>query len=92
MRVSIVRRISIGLILIGLDDCLCNNDGNNESVNSQDTCHDNGNNVFNDSSGMVDTHLANTEASLPGSPGASPTGQNHANGSSKKSTVFRRNE
>lgn len=66
---------------------MCNDDGYDQSVNTEDTRHDNRHNVLDDTFGMVDTHLANAQASSPGSPGGTPTGENHTTAGAKISAA-----
>jgi len=87
MRVSIVRRISIASILSRRRYRLRNDDRHNQSVNTQDTRHDNGNNSFNDTGWVIDTHLAYTETGPPGTPGRAPTAENHAGGGAHVAAV-----
>ena len=59
-------------------DGLCEDDGYDESVNTQDTRHDNGDDVLDDSGGVVNTHFADSASSLPGSPCRTEVGKDHA--------------
>ena len=50
---------------IGLDNGLSQNDADNETVNADDTGHDNGNDVFHDRRGVPDAGMHNANAGLP---------------------------
>jgi hypothetical protein len=71
---------------------LCNNNTDNESIDTQDTRHDNGNDILDDSCGVIHSHIAQSETGPPGSPGTSPTRTDHANGSTRVSTVCNETE
>lgn len=58
---------------IGWSNGLGDDDGHNQTVNAQNTSHDNGDNVFDDSGGMVNAHVTDTQPGSPGSPGTPPT-------------------
>ena len=88
MCISIKCRVRIRvIILIRWHHCLGDNDGHNESVDTQDTRHDNGDNIFDNSGRMVNPHVTDAESSLPGSPGGSPGTENHAQGCSQIAAV-----
>ena len=87
VHISIVRRILIRHVLGGHGNRLGNNYTNNQSVNTQNTRHDNGYNVTNDTSGVIHTHVTNAQSSTPSAPGRTPGRQNHANGGTHVTTV-----
>jgi len=87
MRVTIVTAVNISGILIGWHHRLRDNDGHNETVNTKDTRHDNGHNIFDNSGGVINAHVADAESGTPGAPSAAPTGQNHANGGAHVAAV-----
>jgi hypothetical protein len=78
MCISIIRRVGIIKVSSRRRNTLRDNDGYNESIDSQHARHDNGNNVFNDTRGMVDSHVTYTQTGPPSTPGGTPTGENHA--------------
>ena len=88
MHITIIRRILVRLVLRGRGNGLGNNDTNNQSVDAQNTRHDNGDNVTNDTSGVIDTHVTNAQTGTPRPPGRTPRGQNHTNGGAHVTTMW----
>jgi hypothetical protein len=66
---------------------LCYNDSDNQSINTQNTSHHNGNDVFNNPFGMINTHVTDSHSSSPCSPCRSECGKNHATASTEVPTV-----
>ena len=87
MRVSIVQGILIAHILSRRGNTLRNNDTHNEAINTQNTCHDNGDNVFDNTRGMINTHMTNTETSTPCPPRRTPTTEDHTKRSAQVAAV-----
>ena len=59
-------KVSITVVegVVGVGDVLDDNDGNNEAVDTEDTSHDDGNDVLHDSIRVGDTHRGNTDGGL----------------------------
>ena len=88
MRVTIVHRIGVGHVGCRHGDRLDDNDGNNQTINTQNTRHDNGHNVFDDTSGMINAHVAYAQTGPPSSPGRAPATQDHAAGGAHVAAVI----
>jgi len=74
------------VVTVGWCDGLNDNDGYDESVNTEHTSHDNGDNIFDNPSGMVNSHVTHTETRPPGAPGTAPGSQNHTTRRTQVST------
>lgn len=85
--VSVEATVHVVTTRTGRNYGLCNNNRHNESVNTQDTRHDNGHNIFDDSSRVIHSHIAQSETGPPGAPGTSPTRTDHANGGARVATM-----
>ena len=86
MHITIVGGILIRRVLRRRGNGLGDNDTDNQTVDTQNTSHDNGDNITNDTGGVVDTHVADTESGTPSAPGGSPRGENHAHGGAHVAT------
>lgn len=92
MRVSIVFAVNItASVLVWWHHCLRNNDGYNQTVNAENTRHDNRDNVFDNTGGMINAHVTDAKSGTPSSPGAAPTGQNHTEGCAHVATAKKLN-
>lgn len=74
MHVTVVRRVLIRRVLRGhvSRNRLRNNDTDNETIDTQDTRHDNGYNVTNDTGGVIHTHVTDAQTGTPSAPGRAP--------------------
>ena len=87
VHITIVRRILVRRVLRRHRNSLRDNNTDNETINTQNTRHDDGYNVTNDTSGVIYTHVTNAQTGTPGAPGRTPWRQNHANGGTHVSAV-----
>ena len=56
------------------------NDGHNKTVNTQDTCHNNGNEGLEDQLWLQDTHGGNTDTGLGSTVGSTQVAENESGG------------
>ena len=83
MSVPVVGAVGVGPVGTGHTHGLGDDDAHDQPVNSQHTCHDNGDDVLDDAGGVVDAHVAHTEPGPPRAPSAPPRRQDHAGASAQ---------
>jgi len=68
--------ISVEIVGVSGGDLSVKDDSDDESVDTEDTRHDNGHNGLEDEVGLEDTHAADADARLGGSVGSAQVAEN----------------
>ena len=77
VNISIENTVCVVSISTGTGNRLRNDNRNNQSIDTQNSGHNNRNDILNNSFRVVNTHVADTQSSSPGSPSRTPAGKDH---------------